>query len=305
MKFTFKEQMNWLTMNQVTYRNQWHYSNFIFQQGLNQESLTQKELQDIQGELRQAGILTRNHRVSFEETPQHYSYIQKLARQSFVIGDKVYPEEWNHIHQPPLLMYYLGHLDVLTKPRVSLVGTRQITDYGRIVTREMAKSLALAGIVTVSGLADGVDRFAHLGAMQTQDQSTIAVIATGVEKAYPSSHRSLQGKIAEKHLLLSEYLPTQTAQRHHFVMRNRLVAGLSPATLVMEAAHKSGSLITANYALQFNREVYALPGRITDTESVGCNALLEQGATPILRLSETVQSIQELHRYQRGEETKI
>lgn len=228
--------------------------------------------------------------------------IDDLLSQSFIFGDSVYPELWYQLPQPPVMIFFRGNLSLLKRPKVSVVGSRKISPYPKQVTEDLVKVLSRAGFVSVSGMAKGIDQVVHETSIKAKTKaSTIAIIATGLNKVYPLDHKDLQARLAKDHLLLSEFLPDSPPRKHHFIMRNRLVAGISPVTVVMEAAHKSGSLITANYALDYNREVYALPGRISDPGSQGCNELIAAGAYPYLSSQSFLHEVMKLQAYQYGD----
>lgn len=225
--------------------------------------------------------------------------LEAWSKTSIGIGERAYPSLWYQLPQPPLLFFYQGALDLLNQPLITIVGTRQVSEYGVKACQEIVEAVIDQGWICVSGLAKGVDAVVHRACLAKQDKSTIAIVPTGLDQVYPNSHKDLQQALGQRHLLISEYLPNQTARKHHFIMRNRLLAGISPVTIIIEAAHKSGSLITANYALQANREIFALPGRITDTQALGCNQLIEAGARPIVSIEGLINDIQELFQYQK------
>ena len=201
-------------------------------------------------------------------------------------ADAEYPRLLLEIPSPPPVLYYCGEVDSTEnsaqKPLVAMVGTRQPTEYGIRWTRRISASLVQNGFTVVSGLAEGIDTAAHTAAIETGGR-TIAALGTGVDIVYPAKNRKLYQRILHQGLVVSEY-PTKTQpHRTHFPRRNRIIAGLSRAVLVMEAPQKSGALITADYANEFGRDVYALPARLDDFSSQGCLKLISQGATPILK----------------------
>lgn len=222
-----------------------------------------------------------------------------LSNHSFMIGDQIYPKNWLELPQPPLVVFFEGELACLKKPAISVIGTRAMSPYGREIVVQLITEFVKKDWMSVSGLAKGVDTCVHLTANHLKKASTIGILANGFDHVYPYENSSLQAEIGMEHLLLSEYQPTMKARPHQFVMRNRLVAGLTSATIVIEAAKQSGSLITANYALQSNREVFVLPGRINDPQSYGCNSLLQHGAIPIVSIEECVEELDMLF-YQIG-----
>ena len=189
---------------------------------------------------------------------------------------------------PPLLLYVQGDVARLSQPAVAVVGSRNPTPQGTHNARAFAAALAERGFVIVSGLATGIDAAAHEGALSAA-AGTVAVVGTGLDRVYPDRHRALAQRIAAHGALASEYAPGTPPLPEHFPQRNRIIAGLSLGTLVVEAAVQSGSLITARLAAESNREVFAIPGSIHAPQSKGCHALLKQGA----KLVETAQDIVE------------
>jgi DNA processing protein len=199
---------------------------------------------------------------------------------------------------PPLLLWWEGDLALLGAPAVALVGSRHATPQGLADARAFAKALSEAGLTVVSGLADGIDGAAHRGALEASNADgspdpapgrTVAVVGTGLDTVYPRKHAALAEAIATQGLMLSEFAPGTPPKADHFPRRNRLVAGLSRGTLVVEAAVQSGSLITARLASEMGREVMAIPGSIHAPQARGCHALIRQGA----RLVETVADVLE------------
>ncbi len=203
-------------------------------------------------------------------------------------ADTDYPRLLLETPSPPPVLYYRGEIELSEnlgqKPLVGIVGTRKPSDYGLRWTGTISTTLAKNGFTVVSGLAQGLDTVSHSAAMDAGGR-TIAVLGTGVDVVYPANNRDLYRRILtqKQGLIVSEYAAKTPPNRTHFPRRNRIIAGLSRAVLVMEAPLKSGALITANYANEFGRDVYVLPGRIDDRPSQGCLKLLSQGATPILK----------------------
>ncbi len=204
------------------------------------------------------------------------------GRDVLVLGDPRYPRALLETADPPTLLYVDGRIELLQADSIAIVGSRNPTAQGLENARAFASHLSRAGLVVVSGLALGIDGAAHEGALDGQAASgtggTIAVVGTGLDLVYPARHRALAHRIAATGLLVSEF-PIGTASRpENFPIRNRIIAGLARGTLVVEAALRSGSLITARLALEAGREVFAIPGSIHSPQARGCNALLKQGA---------------------------
>jgi DNA processing protein len=195
--------------------------------------------------------------------------------------DPSFPVRLRSIHDPPPGLFVRGSapLELLDRPSVAVVGARACSPYGASVARTLGRELAAAGIVVASGLARGVDAEAHQGALECG--STVAVLGCGVDRDYPRAHASLAAKVAESGLIVSEYPPGVEPAPWRFPARNRIVAGLSLATVVVEARERSGALITADLALDEGRDVLAVPGEITSQLSKGTNHLLRLGAVPV------------------------
>ena len=200
-------------------------------------------------------------------------------------ADPEYPRLLLEIADPPPVLYYRGQLEWLARwssiSGVAIVGTRNPSDYGRRWTRKLSTALAQSGFAIVSGLAEGIDTEAHRSCLAT-DGKTVAVLGNGVDFVYPWSNRQLYQQVLEKGLLLSEYPDGTQPDRVNFPRRNRIVAGLCRAVLVLEAPQKSGALITAHLANEYGRDVYVLPGSLDNPKSEGCLNLIRKGAEMIL-----------------------
>jgi DNA processing protein len=194
------------------------------------------------------------------------------------IFDKEYPRFLKEIYQPPWALFAKGDLSLLeNEPKLAVVGSRQATQYGKNAIRLIFPGLIDKGVLIVSGLAKGVDTLAHEYAIKNGGK-TIAVIAGGFYHIYPKENMSLALEMMKTQLILSEYPPDTKPLRWHFPSRNRIISGLSNGTFIIEAKRKSGSLITANYAVNEGREVFSLPGSIFNPYSIGANELIQQGA---------------------------
>jgi DNA processing protein len=220
--------------------------------------------------------------------------LERLARLGFRFlarSDPGFPPLLRAIHDPPPGLFLRGHEDpvVLAKPAVAIVGARACSAYGRQIARSLARELAAAGLVVVSGLARGIDAEAHRGALEASG-TTVAVLGCGIDRDYPAANRELARRITATALVVSEYAPGVEPAPWRFPARNRIVAGLCAATVVVEARERSGALITADFALEEGREVFAVPGEITSALSAGSNALLRLGATPLTRAEDVLES---------------
>ncbi|MDR1794717.1 MAG: DNA-processing protein DprA [Erysipelotrichaceae bacterium] len=196
------------------------------------------------------------------------------------ILDKEYPDCFAYLSDPPYVLFYHGDLNLLKQPAISVVGSRKAGDYARIHTRKLVEILA-KDYVVVSGLARGIDRLAHETALKKG--KTIGVIGCGIDRIYPGEHAELFAQVARQGLILSEYPGMVEPKRQHFPFRNRLIAALGQVLYVMQAAYKSGTLITADFALELGKEIIALPYPVNDPMGEGCNLLIQQGATILMR----------------------
>jgi DNA processing protein len=198
--------------------------------------------------------------------------------------DPEYPALLKQIYDPPLCLFAEGNVALLNQPQVAIVGSRRATSVGRKIATEFATKLSQVGLVITSGMATGIDAAGHHGALE---QGTIAVLGTGCDRIYPARHERLMMRIKEKGLLISEYPLGREARSYQFPQRNRIVTGMSLGTLIVEAAEKSGTLISARLAMEQGREVFAVPGSIYGNQSFGCHKLIQQGA-------KLVQSIEDI-----------
>ena len=202
--------------------------------------------------------------------------IRRLRRR-----DTDYPGLLAAIHDPPPALFVRGcaGADVLWQPAVAVVGARACSAYGRSVARSLGRELAAAGLVVVSGMARGIDGEVHRGALEAG--VTVAVLGCGIDRDYPAAHAELARRICERGLIVSEYEPGTEPAPWRFPARNRIIAGLCEATVVVEARERSGALITSDFALEEGRDVLAVPGEITSALSAGTNALIRLGAVPV------------------------
>ncbi len=220
--------------------------------------------------------------------------LERLARLGFRFLARSapgFPPLLRAIHDPPPGLFVRGdeQFALLARPAVAIVGARACSAYGRQIARSLGRELAAAGLVVVSGLARGVDSEAHRGALEAAG-TTVAVLGCGIDRDYPAAHRELARQVATAGLVVSEYAPGVEPAPWRFPARNRIVAGLCTATVVVEARERSGALITADFALEEGREVFAVPGEITSALSAGSNALLRLGATPLTCAQDVLES---------------
>jgi len=204
--------------------------------------------------------------------------------------DETYPQRLKEIDQPPPVLYIRGEYLPDDLFAVAIVGTRRVTPYGRQITGELASFLAANGITVISGLARGVDAIAHQTALKAGGR-TIAVLGSGVNKIYPPEHRALAEQMMERGAILSDYAPGTPPDASNFPPRNRIISGLSLAVVVVEAGETSGALITAEFAAEQGREVFAVPGSILAPQSKGTNKLIQNGALPLLSVNDLMQAL--------------
>jgi DNA processing protein len=203
------------------------------------------------------------------------------------IDNSLYPASLRHIHNPPPVLFFRGLLVQPEPQAIAIVGSRRCTAYGRHVAEQLARDLTEAGFTVVSGLARGIDTAAHKGALQWG--RTIAVLGSGVDVIYPPENKKLFSEITLVGLIVSEYPPGTPPIAAHFPARNRLISGLTCGVVVVEAAEKSGALITVDFALEQGRDVYAVPGCITNPSSVGTNKLIQQGAKLVVSVEDILE----------------
>jgi DNA processing protein len=203
-----------------------------------------------------------------------------------------YPSLLKQLHKPPETLFCKGVPSLLNKPSIAIVGTRRCSDYGKVITQKIIRELSVLDINIVSGLASGIDTIAHNSALKNS-LSTIAVLGSGLKNIYPRENIKLAAKIAQKGLLISEYSEETEPLKYHFPARNRIISGISMATVVIEAPEKSGALITAKFALEQGREIFVVPGDIDRPNSKGIINLLQRGAA--YPISSGVDIIQQLN----------
>ncbi len=203
-------------------------------------------------------------------------------------SDPLYPPLLKEVHGAPAVLFVKGNVKLLSRPQIAIVGSRNPSHIGKELTTQFAKHFAITGFTVTSGLAIGIDAAAHIGSLMGVG-STVAVLAHGLDTIYPAAHRSLAHTIVEKGVLVTEFPIGTPPLQSHFPRRNRVISGLTMGTLVVEAAIKSGSLITAQLALEQGREVFAIPGSIHSPLAKGCHALIRQGA----KLVETAEHVLE------------
>jgi DNA processing protein len=246
--------------------------------------------------LTSANNLTTKHLAAFHQP--NWLLINDIINNShhcnseiITFDDPLYPYLLKQIYDPPLVIFVQGNKKLLNQSQLAIVGSRSASVNGREAAFKLAQQLAEVGLIVTSGLALGIDAAAHKGALMS-DASTIAVVATGLDKVYPARHRALaQQIISHRGAIISEFLPGTLPKAGHFPKRNRIISGLSIGVLVVEAAMKSGSLITARCALEQNRDVFSIPSTINNPQAKGCHWLIKQGAKLVEEVADIIEEL--------------
>ena len=218
---------------------------------------------------------------------REYEFIQKNKIQCLTIKDEAYPSRLRECDDAPIVLFFKGNTDLNAMRIINMVGTRNATEYGKQICLRFLQDLKeiCPEVLVVSGLAYGIDIHAHRAALQ-YDFPTVGVLAHGLDRIYPATHRRTAVEMLDKGGLLTEFITETTPDRHNFVSRNRIVAGMSDATIVVESASKGGSLITADLAQGYHRDCFAFPGRYTDAQSQGCNQLIQDNKAALIQSAE-------------------
>ena len=218
----------------------------------------------------------------FSKAEEEIKFIEKYKIKTLFLTDKDYPQRLLNCYDSPTLLYYKGEADLNASKIIAIIGTRSHTDYAKQVTEKLVKDLTAQNVTIISGLAFGVDAIAHKSAIKN-NLPTIGVLGHGLDQIYPSEHAGLAKDIV-KHQggLLTEFRSKTKPDKHNFPTRNRIVAGMSDATIVIETGIKGGSMITAELANSYNKDVFAIPGKVTDTKSTGCNYLIKNNKAMLL-----------------------
>jgi DNA processing protein len=219
--------------------------------------------------------------TDFTAAESEIKFIDKYNIQPLFMTSGNYPKRLLNSYDAPVLLYYRGNADLNVSRIISIIGTRTNTDYGKTVTEELIASLKSFSPVIVSGLAYGIDAIAHKSAIQN-NLPTIGVLGHGLQTIYPSLHKNMAKEMMQSGGVLTEFTSTTIPDKHNFPRRNRIVAALADATIVVETAIRGGSMITAELANSYNRDVFAVPGRITDSKSAGCNYLIQNNKAILL-----------------------
>ena len=215
----------------------------------------------------------------------HFHHINILC-----FTDESYPKRLLNCFDAPTVLYYRGTADLNTSRIISIVGTRVNSDYGKQQTEQIVKELAAQNVLIISGMAFGIDAIAHKAALQN-DLATVGVLAHGLDTIYPAQHTNLAKEMLNNGGLLTEFPRFTKPDKHNFPRRNRIVAGMADGTIVIETAAKGGSMITAELAYDYNRDLFAVPGRISDIKSLGCNKLIQQNKAAIFTTTEQMMEV--------------
>ena len=229
--------------------------------------------------------------VTEEKAEQQLATAERLGVRVLTIWDPEYPDSLKNIFDPPTVLFVRGRIDSIDRTALAIVGTRRPSQYGKLATEKFTRELVSNGVTIISGLARGIDTVSHQTSIQHGGR-TIAVLGCGQDVFYPPENRGLVEKIKTNGAVISEFVFGTKPDAPNFPRRNRIVSGLSLGVFVIEAGEKSGALITANYALEQNREVFALPGNIYNPRSLGCNRLLQSGAKLVIRVEDILDEIQ-------------
>jgi DNA processing protein len=227
-----------------------------------------------------------NHNV-FGRAEEELSFIEKNKIAPLFYLDKEYPIRLKHCHDSPLMLYYKGTSDLNAPKVIAMVGTRKATEYGRDICRKIIEGLVEQNVLIVSGLAYGIDTWSHKAALDNK-LDTVGVLGHGLDRIYPFANRALAEKMTGSGGLLCEYMSNTMPDRENFPMRNRIIAGISDAVIVVEAGASGGALITAEIANSYNRDVFAVPGRLGDPHSEGCNKLIKINKAALIQSAKDI-----------------
>ena len=241
---------------------------------------TKKELENLDGigSVRASSIKSFNN---FQSSEAEILFLEKYKISPVFITDKKYPQRLLNCYDSPALLYYRGIADLNCSKIIAVVGTRNHTEYGKTICEKFIEELAVENILVVSGLAFGIDTIAHKAAIKN-NLSTVAVLAHGLDRIYPSQNKQLAKHMIEQGGLLTEFISNTNPDKQNFPKRNRIVAGISDAVIVMETGIKGGSLITAELGNSYNKDVFAIPGRVNDSKSEGCNYLIKNNKASLI-----------------------
>ncbi len=281
----------------------YYHARLLLQQFGNAQSIfkcKQHELEKIEGiGTVRAKSIKSFHDFSFAE--EEIKFIEKYKIKTFSLIDEDYPKRLLNCYDPPTIVFYKGNANLNAEKVIAVIGTRSNTDYGKQVTENLIKDLTAENVLVVSGLAFGVDAIAHKTAVKN-NMATVGVLAHGLDQVYPSQHNGLAKEMIQGNGgLLTEFCSNTKPDKHNFPTRNRIVAGMSDAVIVVESGIKGGSMVTAELANGYNKDVFAFPGKVTDGKSEGCNYLIKTNKAMLLT---NAQELQEVMGWQQTEQPK-
>lgn len=247
-------------------------------------------------------ILKKEYRENLEK---YYEYMLKNNIDIITLNNKHYPEKLKNIEDKPIVLYTKGNKEILNEKSIAIIGCRNASEYGIKVAEKMAYNLCQNNINIVSGLAIGIDSYAHIGTIKALTENkkignTIAVIGNGIDNIYPDRNKKLANEIIKTGgIIVSEYIVGTKAEKTHFPARNRIISALSDGVLVVEAKEKSGTLITVDFALEQGKDVFAIPGNITNSNSIGTNNLVKQGAILVTSYKDVLDNLNTYNKYEK------
>ncbi len=225
--------------------------------------------------------------TAFKRAEKEIEFIERFKIVSIFYTDENYPHRLKNCNDAPMMLYYKGNADLNKSKILSIVGTRSATDYGKDCCMKIIADFANLDVLVISGLAHGIDTYAHKEALKN-NLETVAVLAHGLDRIYPPINRDLAHRMIDQGGLLTDYMSETNPDRENFPKRNRIIAGLSDATIVIEAARKGGALITADIANSYNRDVFAVPGKIGDKYSIGCNNFIKTNRAALIQSGDDI-----------------
>jgi DNA processing protein len=286
------ERLNWLRLSQSE-----NVGPITFQQLLQRFGTATKAIEALPEISLRGGLKRPLKLYSTTEAERDFDRAHQLNAQFVAIGEHGYPPYLEHIPAAPPLLCVMGNLDLAVTDAVGIVGARNASAIGMKFTRSIARALTEAGLLVVSGLARGIDTAAHEASVEVH---TAAVIASGIDYFYPPENEKLQRLIGERGLLITEMLPGTAPKAEHFPRRNRIISGIARAVIVVEAALRSGSLITARFASEQGREVFAVPGSPLDPRAEGTNKLIKDGANMLTSIDDVLDVLRTMQSPQHG-----
>lgn len=227
-------------------------------------NLTKKELKKNLNDIQASIILDKTYRKDLEK---YMDYMKKHNIKMLTIHDEKYPQKLRNIYDPPIVLYIIGNENIINNKSIAIIGSRMCTDYGMKMASNLAYNLSKNNINVISGLAKGIDTYAHLGAIRA-DKTTIAVIGSGLDIIYPRENKKIYESIVKKGAIVSEYIIGTKPEKINFPARNRIISGLCDGVLVVEASPQSGTAITVDFALEQGKNIYAVPGNINSYTSI-------------------------------------